>query len=100
MSLPSLKRRFKEILAIGLVKSNLGYLEEMDMDKFVSQEYISNVVSAMEKRNLIEAIIIAGRYNLFILKIEEGKFVTCVASPEKPFGYCRKILHEIAREMH
>ncbi len=100
MSLKNLKDRYQEILAIGLFNREPGeYLEEFEMEKYVNSTGLSQILSDMEERSGLETIIIEEDHTLFIIRLREKLFLTCVAPSSKPFGYCRNILHRIVDEI-
>ncbi len=100
MSLKNLKDRYQEILAIGLFNGEPGqYLEEFEMEKYIDSTGLSQIISDMEEKSGLETIIIEEDHILFIMRLYEKLFLTCVAPSSKPFGYCRNILHRMADEI-
>ncbi len=100
MSLKKLREKYREILAAGIIKvPPFSYLEELELGRYINRENLERVISKMQKDNLDEIVAVGKEHILFILKIGTDLFLTCVALSSRPFGYCRKLLHQMAREL-
>jgi|GEM_PF-2323937 len=100
MSIRELKDRIKDVLAAGIVRvSPFSYIEEENLDEYVSKEKLEELIQRMQEKNLEETIAVGRNHTLFILKIGDDHYLTCVAPSSRPFGYCRKVLHQMAQEL-
>ena len=100
MFIKDLKDRIKDILAAGLVRvSPFSYMEEENLDKYISKEKLEELIQRMQERNMEEIIAVGRNHTLFILKAGDDLYLTCVAPSSRPFGYCRKVLHQVVREL-
>ena len=100
MSIGELKSRYKDILAIGIFdRKARKYVEDVDMTEFLSTGQIEDLLIRMEKLNMNELIAVGKSITLLILSIGPERALTCVAPSDRPFGFCREMLHQIAEKL-
>ncbi len=100
MWIERIRSKYRDLLAAGLFDVRSGsYLENEGMEEYVSSERMKEILSRMEGVNMDEMVAVGERITLFVLKLKGDRAITCIAPSNRPFGFCRELMHQIAKEL-